>query len=139
VESRLLGFPCFPYSVISMALLWKRVSQNNTHREGRFSNRNHLSEMATIRLVPNFPFADPTWRTLAPMYFASVSPDPSHAGVGILYEGSTIDRHIAASNGDRHEWPYGAFWLRMIIILTIAGPQARGDSYPYEKARGVNE
>ena len=34
MESRLLGFPCFPYSVISNGLLWKRVSQNHNHREG---------------------------------------------------------------------------------------------------------
>src|ERR1700686_1914569 len=30
-------------------LLWKRRSQNHSQREGRFGNRNHLSEMATIR------------------------------------------------------------------------------------------
>lgn len=27
MESRLLGFPCFPYSVICMACFWRSVSQ----------------------------------------------------------------------------------------------------------------
>src|SRR6267142_882513 len=36
VESRLLGFPCFPYSCHFHGLLWKRVSQSHNHREDPF-------------------------------------------------------------------------------------------------------
>jgi hypothetical protein len=46
VESRLLGFPCFPYSVISMACFgngFHKVTTTKTH----FGDSNDLSEMPT--------------------------------------------------------------------------------------------
>ena len=49
MESRLLGFPCFPYSVISMACFGNaRFHQVTITAKARFGNRNHLSEMAII-------------------------------------------------------------------------------------------
>jgi hypothetical protein len=44
VESRLLGFPCFPYSVISMASFGKRFTRHK-HAEGCFKKGNRLSEL----------------------------------------------------------------------------------------------
>jgi hypothetical protein len=46
VESRLLGFPCFPYSVISMACFGNAFHKVKITAEARFGSRNHLSEMA---------------------------------------------------------------------------------------------
>jgi hypothetical protein len=37
VESRLLGFPCFSILCHFHGLLWKRVSQNHSYREGPHS------------------------------------------------------------------------------------------------------
>ena len=49
VESRLLGFPCFPYSVISIACVGNAFHKVTITAKARFGNRNHLSEMATSR------------------------------------------------------------------------------------------
>jgi hypothetical protein len=49
VESRILGFPCFPYSVISMACFGNAFHKVTITAKARFGNRNHLSEMATLR------------------------------------------------------------------------------------------
>jgi hypothetical protein len=49
VESWLLGFPCFPYSVISMACSGNAFHKITVTAKARFGNRKHLSEMATIR------------------------------------------------------------------------------------------
>jgi hypothetical protein len=51
VESRLLGFPCFPYSVISMACFGNAFHKGTITARARFGNKNHLSEMATILSV----------------------------------------------------------------------------------------
>jgi hypothetical protein len=48
VESRLLGFPCFPYSVISMACFGNAFHKVTITANARFGNRNHLSEIRTI-------------------------------------------------------------------------------------------
>jgi hypothetical protein len=53
VESRLLGFPCFPYSVISMACFGNAFHKITITAKARFGNRNHLSEMATLRPCAN--------------------------------------------------------------------------------------
>jgi len=52
VESRLLGFPFFPNSVISMACFGNAFHKITITAKARFGNRNHLSEMATIRPLP---------------------------------------------------------------------------------------
>ena len=49
VESRLLGFPCFPYSVISVACFGSAFHNVTITAKARFENRNHLSEMATVQ------------------------------------------------------------------------------------------
>ena len=50
MESRLLGFPCFPYSVISTACFGNAFHKINNHREDSFAGkRNHFSEMSTIQ------------------------------------------------------------------------------------------
>ena len=49
MESRLLGFPCFPYSVISMACFGSAFHKATITAKARFGNRNHLSEIATFR------------------------------------------------------------------------------------------
>jgi hypothetical protein len=49
VESRLLDFPCFPYSVISMACFGNAFHTVTITAKARFWNRNHLAEMPTIR------------------------------------------------------------------------------------------
>ena len=51
MESRLLGFPCFPYSVISMACFGNAFHKVTITAKARFGNRNHLSEMATLHAV----------------------------------------------------------------------------------------
>jgi hypothetical protein len=48
VESRPLGFPCFPYSVISMACFGNAFHKVTITAKAHFGNRNRLSEMATI-------------------------------------------------------------------------------------------
>jgi hypothetical protein len=48
VESRPLGFPPFPYSVISMACFGNAFHKVTITAKAHFGNRNHLSEMATI-------------------------------------------------------------------------------------------
>jgi hypothetical protein len=48
VESRPLGFPCFPYSVISMACFGNAFHKVTITAKAHLGNRNHLSEMATI-------------------------------------------------------------------------------------------
>src|SRR5258705_7302614 len=58
VESRLLGFPCFPYSVISMACFGNAFHKVTITAKARFGNRNHLSEIATLlELRDYFRFA----------------------------------------------------------------------------------
>jgi hypothetical protein len=44
VESRLLGFPCFPYSVISMACFGTRFTKSLFIAKARCGNRDDLSE-----------------------------------------------------------------------------------------------
>jgi hypothetical protein len=56
VESRLLGFPPSPYSVISMACFGESVKVTITAKT-RCGNRNHLPEMAFF-----LPFAQNTDR-----------------------------------------------------------------------------
>ena len=64
MESRLLGFPCFPYSVISMACFGSAFYKVTSTAKARFENRNHLSEMATFQpcglplLVSEFLYGD---------------------------------------------------------------------------------
>ena len=55
VESRLLGFPCFPHSVISNGLLWKRVSQNHNHREGHADRTASSDSRRTVLVQKCFP------------------------------------------------------------------------------------
>ena len=55
VESRFLGFLCFPSSVISMAC-FGNAFHKVTIIKARFGNRDHLSEMPTIR-----PFEIKLW------------------------------------------------------------------------------
>ena len=47
MESRLLGFPCFPYSVISMACFGTRFTKSLFIAKARCGNRDDLSEMPT--------------------------------------------------------------------------------------------
>ena len=77
MESRLLGFPCFPYSFISMACFGNAFHKVTITANAGFGNRNHLSEMATIRpggiltiAVPGHLWRVPTWRLDAPWRFA---------------------------------------------------------------------
>jgi hypothetical protein len=49
VESRLLGFPCFPNSVISMACFGNAFHKITITAKALLGNRNHLSAMAAIR------------------------------------------------------------------------------------------
>jgi hypothetical protein len=55
MESRLLGFPCFPHSVISNGLLWKRVSQNHKHREGHADRTASSDSRRTVLVQECFP------------------------------------------------------------------------------------
>jgi hypothetical protein len=47
VESQLLGFPCFPYSVICRAYFGNAFHKVTIAVKARLGNRNHLSEVAT--------------------------------------------------------------------------------------------
>ena len=47
VESRLLGFPCFLYSVICTTCFGSAFHKVTITAKARFGNRNHLSEMPT--------------------------------------------------------------------------------------------
>jgi hypothetical protein len=49
VESRLLGFPPFPYSVISMACFGNAFHKVAITSKTRVGNRSHLSERPTSR------------------------------------------------------------------------------------------
>jgi hypothetical protein len=51
VESRLLGFPPFPYSVISMACFGNACRKITITAKTRFGNGNHLSALPPIRQV----------------------------------------------------------------------------------------
>ena len=53
VGSRPYGFPRFSYSVISMACFGYAFHKITITAKARFGNRNHLSEMATIRPLPS--------------------------------------------------------------------------------------
>jgi hypothetical protein len=57
VESRLLGFPCFPYSVISMACFGNAFHKITIAAKARFGNRNHLSEANDFGHVARIPLS----------------------------------------------------------------------------------
>jgi hypothetical protein len=55
VESRLLGFPCFPYSAICTACFGSAFHKVTITAKARFGNRNHLSEMRLFVQVESSP------------------------------------------------------------------------------------
>jgi hypothetical protein len=60
VESRLLGFPCFPYSVISMACFGNAFHKVTISAKARFGDRDDWSEMRTLR--PQWKI--PLWKSV---------------------------------------------------------------------------
>jgi hypothetical protein len=58
VKSRLLGFRPFPYSVISMACFGNAYQKITVTAKARFGDRNHLSEMPTIRQLALISLVD---------------------------------------------------------------------------------
>jgi hypothetical protein len=57
VESRLLGFPPFPYSFISMACFGNR-SRSHNHREGRFFEQETLVPDGALWQIALISFVD---------------------------------------------------------------------------------
>ena len=51
MESRLLGFPCFPYSVIPMACFRNECRKITITAKARFRNGNCLSEPRSMRAL----------------------------------------------------------------------------------------
>ena len=56
MESRLLGFLCFPYSVISIACFGNACHEITITAGARFLMGNHLSELLVIRQPASISF-----------------------------------------------------------------------------------
>jgi hypothetical protein len=62
VESRPLGFPPFPYSVISMACFGNAFHKVIITAKAGFGNRNHLNKVASQRRSRQCVITKFTWR-----------------------------------------------------------------------------